>query len=254
MTNDDKQLKNHFKKKEIFTIPNVLTYLRILLIPLFIYLYCFKAMYTEAIILAVFIELTDLADGWIARHFNMVSDIGKTLDPFADKLMQASFVVALAFIYPSAWILFAFMFVKEILLGILALRAVKIAGVVSGSKWYGRLGTWIIDVSMAVLLLWNTIPEHIANIIFAVNGVIMLFCLFMYAIYYEGIVRKAKKDDEVVDKLEEYANKQFEVPKFENLGNPEKREAMKDVRHEYREAKKELRQEKKSKTEEIRKK
>ena len=75
-------------KKEIFTIPNILSLLRLLLIPLYVTIYLnatsAEHYYLSAGILAVSC-LTDLIDGKIARHFNMISNVGKILDPIADK-------------------------------------------------------------------------------------------------------------------------------------------------------------------------
>lgn len=238
------RLFGHFSAKEIFTIPNVLTYIRIILIPVFVYLYVFKEEYTTAIIIAIVACLTDLVDGWIARKFNMTSALGKTLDPFADKLMQGAFVIALVKVYPGALILFGIMVLKELLLAYLSYRVVKQVGIVIGSRWYGRVATWIIDITMAFLLIFNQTPKEYANIIFIVNGAIMIICLVLYAIYCEGVIRENKKNQsDKKDIVGKYANKKFEVPEMSI--NSEKREALKGIRNDYKEAKKEIRQGKK---------
>ena len=85
-------------KKEIFSIPNILCYFRILLIPVFMISYI-NAKETRGYYFAAFIVLlsglTDFADGFIARHFNMVTELGKAIDPVADKLSQAAIVISL---------------------------------------------------------------------------------------------------------------------------------------------------------------
>ena len=86
-------------KKEIFSLPNVLSMIRLALIPLYIVIYLnavdIAHYYISAGILAVSC-LTDLIDGQIARHFNMVTTLGKVLDPFADKATQFTLILCLA--------------------------------------------------------------------------------------------------------------------------------------------------------------
>ena len=108
-------------KKEIFSIPNILCYFRILLIPVFMISYI-NAKETRDYYFAAFIVLlsglTDFADGFIARHFNMVTELGKAIDPVADKLSQAAIVISLMIrIEPMRW-LFLLFAVKELFMGI----------------------------------------------------------------------------------------------------------------------------------------
>ena len=89
-----------FSKKNILTIPNLISLFRILLIPLIILLYCGKKHYTATIMVITISGASDIIDGKIARKFNMVSDVGKVLDPVADKLTQAALVICLIARYP----------------------------------------------------------------------------------------------------------------------------------------------------------
>lgn len=102
----------YIKKSDICTIPNLLTMLRIILVPIFIYYY----MQDEQLIAAILIlacGFTDFLDGYIARHTNAISEIGKMLDPFADKLLQFAIVFVLLFkIQHMKWVFLLFM-VKE---------------------------------------------------------------------------------------------------------------------------------------------
>ena len=77
-------------RKQLFTIPNLLSLLRLCMIPLIIWLYCTQKNYALTAVVLVLSGLTDMVDGYIARRFNMVTDLGKALDPVADKLTQAS--------------------------------------------------------------------------------------------------------------------------------------------------------------------
>ena len=82
--------RKYLKKENILTIPNLLSLIRILLIPFIIWLYCAQKAYLCTIIVIALSGFTDIIDGKIARKFNMVSDVGKVLDPVADKLTQAT--------------------------------------------------------------------------------------------------------------------------------------------------------------------
>ena len=82
-----------FSKNAILTIPNLISLFRILLIPLIIWLYCGKKQYAATIAVVAISGVSDIIDGKIARKFNMVSDVGKVLDPIADKLTQAALVL-----------------------------------------------------------------------------------------------------------------------------------------------------------------
>ena len=103
-------------KKDIFTIPNLLSLFRLLLIPVYITIYTNASgvsdYYLAAMILAVSC-LTDLIDGKIARRFNMISTVGKILDPLADKLTQFSLIVCLSTKHSVLWYLVALFIVKE---------------------------------------------------------------------------------------------------------------------------------------------
>ncbi len=89
-------------KKELWTIPNLITYFRILCIPAYILLMVFAGLNSDPVLLyiafGVFVVAagSDLVDGWIARKFNMTSGIGMVLDPLADKLMHVSVLFCLS--------------------------------------------------------------------------------------------------------------------------------------------------------------
>lgn len=93
-----------FKKDQILTIPNLLSVVRLLLIPVIVWLYCGKQEYTAAVVVILLSGITDIADGIIARKYHMVSDFGKILDPIADKLTQAAIILCLTYNYPLMWV------------------------------------------------------------------------------------------------------------------------------------------------------
>ena len=87
-------MKKLFEGK-ILTIPNLLSCLRLALIPCFVWAYLVRRDPRLTVALLLLSGLTDIADGFIARHYDMVSNLGKVLDPLADKLTQAAMLVCL---------------------------------------------------------------------------------------------------------------------------------------------------------------
>ncbi len=115
-----------FSKEDIFTIPNILTYVRIICIPFFVWMmieYYLDRQATQYLWagfgLFVFASITDVVDGYIARHFNQVSDIGKVLDPIADKVLQCVALIMLVCLLQGVYFLFmALLIVKEVFMAI----------------------------------------------------------------------------------------------------------------------------------------
>ena len=112
------------KKPNNFNVPNALTLLRLLLIPVFIWL-MFTDRMMPALYVFVFASLTDIADGWIARRYNLITDFGKLFDPLADKLMVLSVMASMAIKGIAPWGAIIVLLVKELLMmlgGVLLLR------------------------------------------------------------------------------------------------------------------------------------
>lgn len=187
-------MERRWNKREILTIPNGLSLFRLLLIPLIVWLYCGqKAYFATAVVVAVS-ALTDIADGKIARHFNMVSDVGKVLDPIADKLTQAALVICLISRYRWMWVLLALLVVKECVMLLWGYLTLKFTGTVNSAKWYGKLSTVVLYAVMMVLIFCVDIPESGANLLILLCGIFMLLSLVMYGQFYHGVLRQVPSD------------------------------------------------------------
>jgi cardiolipin synthase (CMP-forming) len=79
----------------VITVPNLLSFLRILLIPVFVALIVHRPTTTTGLVLFAFVVATDWVDGWVARRTGQVSELGKVLDPTADRLAIAAGLIAL---------------------------------------------------------------------------------------------------------------------------------------------------------------
>lgn len=174
----------HFKKEEFFTIPNLMGYFRILLIPLFAWCYLTaegdREYLTAALIVGVS-GLTDLFDGKIARKFHQVTELGKFLDPLADKLTQGVLLLCLASRFPLLWVLVGIFIFKEGFMAVMGALMLRHNGrKLDGAMWYGKICTASLYAVMFLLLLVPKISLTLANTLIVVCGTVMLFTWGMY--------------------------------------------------------------------------
>ena len=173
-----------FNKKEIFSIPNILCYFRILLIPVFMIAYINAKnswdYYFAAVVLLS--GLTDFADGFIARHFNMVTELGKAIDPVADKLSQAAIVISLMIrIEPMRW-LFLLFAVKELFMGITSIVLLKKHNTkMDGAKWFGKVSTFVFYTVMFIIIVFPSLDIGVRDILILVSGIFLLLAFLLYA-------------------------------------------------------------------------
>lgn len=180
-------------KKEILTIPNLLSLFRLALIPVYMLIYLNATQpshyFLSAAILAVSC-LTDLIDGKIARHFNMISTVGKILDPLADKATQFTLILCLAIRYQVLRYLFCLFVVKEsfqLIVGGITLRKGKM---LEGALLWGKICTTVLFVSLIVLVMIPTISEQVVGIFAAVDAVFMIIAFIQYFFAYFGRNKK----------------------------------------------------------------
>ena len=139
-------------KKE--NIPNILTIIRFILIP-FIFTSVVNEDFLATIVIFTISAITDMLDGYIARKYNYITDIGKLIDPLADKLTQMSLLLSLAILKILPWWIFAIVFIKECVMIIAASLMYKKDDVVVYSKWYGKLATVLFYLAIISSLLIN---------------------------------------------------------------------------------------------------
>ncbi len=184
-----------FKKigDEFFTIPNMLSILRILLIPVIIYFYVVKKDYNTTTFVVLFSVLTDIVDGFIARRFNMITDFGKFLDPVADKATQLTVFICLITKFKLMIIPFVVLALKELSSLVIRFVVYKRTEVVDGAKWHGKLTTGLVIATIVLHLLWNDIPGAVSL------GVICFCTAFMvlsFVLYTVDCLKYLKKNEE----------------------------------------------------------
>lgn len=137
-------------QNKILTIPNLLSFFRLCLIPAIIWFYSFKKEYMWAALVLMLSGITDVADGIIARHYNMVSDFGKIIDPIADKLTQIATMFCLITRFRLMWIPLILLIVKEILSAVSGVLTIKKTGNVMGADWHGKVCTVLLYMMMFI--------------------------------------------------------------------------------------------------------
>ena len=176
-------------KKEIMTIPNLLSIFRLVLIPVYVSIYLNATenwqYYLAAGILAVSC-ITDCLDGFIARRFNMISNLGKLLDPVADKATQFALIICLAFRYPLMFLMIALFVVKEGFQLIAMTVNLRKGKAMDGALMSGKVCTTFLFTTLTFMVMLPDIPENIVNLmiwidivflVIAFGDYIMAFCV-----------------------------------------------------------------------------
>lgn len=173
--------------REIFTIPNLLSYFRLLLIPLFVWLYL-RAQSTRDFALAAVVigvsGFTDLFDGRLARRLGQITELGILLDPVADKLTEGAVIFCLATRYRWVVALVVVYLLKEGFMTVAGLVMLRRGKKLDGAKWFGKVCTFVFYLVVFTLILWVEIPLGLANALIALCTGMMLFTFVMYARVY----------------------------------------------------------------------
>ena len=185
-------------KKEVFTIPNILSFFRLLLIPVYIYLYLTAqstAQYVAAGLVLALSCLTDMVDGRIARKYHMISKIGMLLDPVADKATQATLLVCLSMKYPILYPVLGLLVIKESFQLIALIIAFLNGKMLPGALLVGKVCTTVLFVSLIAIVLFPDIPSKIVDLIAVVDACFLGVSFVCYICAYYGKNKKVQDLD-----------------------------------------------------------
>lgn len=185
------------------TIPNWLSFIRIALIPVFAVLFV-QGHQLVAVIVMICAALTDLFDGKIARKFNQVSNLGKILDPIADKLSQMAIVIVLLYTYwenPIKY-LFFFFIVKEVLMLLGGALLLSKGMRPTAAEIWGKVATNVFYIAMIIILAFGengalcnvthfTLPDVVTWVLVALSAVSALVSLLGYV---PGFLKQLKEN------------------------------------------------------------
>ncbi len=185
-----------FNKRDLWSIPNILCYIRLLLIPIFVIKYIRAQEPVEYVQVAIIIfasGITDFLDGFIARSFNMITDFGKLIDPVADKLTQAALIFVL--VVKIKWmflLLILFVVIQLFMLGA-GLVMLKKGKRLNGSKWFGKVSTAVFYAVMLVLVAMPKLKQSIVNVLMLICGVFLALSFALYVREYIRMYRELKE-------------------------------------------------------------
>ena len=164
------------KKRSVFNLPNLLSLLRLAMVPLLLWLYLDREAYLLTAAVVVLSGATDVVDGIIARRYDLITDLGKALDPIADKLTQIAMLYCLGTSFPEIRILLAILIVKEVITGVMSLISIGKTGRVDGSQWHGKLTT----VLLYAMIVDRIVPWLFSVLLTLACAGMMVFSMVMY--------------------------------------------------------------------------
>ena len=143
-------------------IPNMISLLRVGLVPVFVLLYS-QGKILPAMGTLLLSGVSDVLDGAIARRFHMETELGRVLDPAADKLIQAAMMLCASVRFPAVWLLLSLHILRESVLALLGLHVLHVTGRVFSARWYGKGCTALLYAVMIGLLAFPDVPRPMAD-------------------------------------------------------------------------------------------
>lgn len=204
--------KKYFQKNEALLLPNLLCYLRLLLIPVFVTLYCLPTSIVSineyanlyiATAIMLFSAYTDFLDGFIARKFDMRSNLGKVLDPLVDKFMQLGVSIAIVIKFldnPFVYSLLIVFVLKEFWMMIMTIILARANRAFGSAKWYGKVSTFVFFVIVAVLFIGgpfiNTLEngEILIDLLVSISLLFLIFAAVMYTILFSKLLKSGQNE------------------------------------------------------------
>ena len=187
--------KNGKARNQNLTVPNAMSVFRIFMIPVFV-VFSLQNNIPGALVALGLSGLSDALDGFVARRFNQITELGKMLDPFADKLTQGAVAICIAVRYPSICPLLFLFVVKELLMLCGACLLLKNKKKPCAAKWYGKVSTVLFYMSIALIVVLDsfmhvTEPTFIlvSTIALVITGASMIYTFVRYAAIFREILQ-----------------------------------------------------------------
>ena len=188
----------------ILTVPNVITLVRLLCLPLFLYLLFGRDNRAAAATLLALLGITDWVDGYVARHFHQVSNVGKVLDPVADRLLF--FVGAGAILIDGSiptWFA-VLVLVRELVVSLAVVLLALLGARRIDVTWYGKAGTFALMCSVPLFLMSESTVgwADLARVGAWVTGIPGLVLSYYAAFLYVPMGIKALREGRAARRVE----------------------------------------------------
>ncbi len=179
-------------KRENFNIPNMLSFIRIIIIIPFI-IYFLNDEYLSAALMLVISGLSDMFDGIIARKLNQITKLGKVLDPVADKLTLTAVVICMGIEFPEIVPLVIILILKDLSMLIAGSFLLKKEIEPPAAKWYGKLSTIFFYISVIIIVglkaIWGITNPTLSVVLLSITAILMFFALFKYFVIFLDLIR-----------------------------------------------------------------
>ena len=198
MDNDNKMIIAH--KSDLWTVPNLLTYLRFVLVVPFVILFLNQKYLLSAICIGLS-GISDCLDGFFARKLNQVTQLGKLLDPIADKVTLISVMLCMAFYAPNVIPILVVLIAKDVVMLIGGVSLLKRKITPPAAEWFGKLATIVFYFAVCIIVFMKAAINYenllLDDILLSVTAVVMLYALYRYAKIYRELIKedKAKKQN-----------------------------------------------------------
>lgn len=193
-----------FKPSDLYTIPNILTYLRFLLVIPFVYFFIQAkfvnpAYYIVAAICVGISGLTDCFDGMLARKLNQETSLGRILDPAADKFTLIAVAVCMVIYIPALLPLMLVLMVKDLTMMICGLILLSKKIPLPASRWYGKMATVVFYISVSVIIFLKAVYGYenpvLITVLFCITTACMIFALLNYSKLFLDLIKENKKNN-----------------------------------------------------------
>ena len=171
-------------------IPNILSVIRLILVGVFIYTF-YNVSKIAAVIVFICAGITDVIDGILARKFNWITNVGKILDPIADKSMQCTVLLCMS-IGPEPmipWWLTAFFIIKEVTMAMGAIFLFKKKDTVVSSRWFGKLAVCIFYAAIFIIIVAT--PSE--PVVLALCAVTVIFAAIAFISYTRNYFKRSSQ-------------------------------------------------------------
>ena len=186
-------------RNQNLTVPNALSLLRIIIVPFCAWAFVSNDLAAAALLLALS-GLTDLFDGLIARRFNQITELGKMLDPLADKLTQGVVALCLAIRFRSIRVVLLLFIVKELIMLACALVLLRKKKRPCASMWYGKVATVLFYLSVCFILVMDGLLglpwEAFSTYAFFLLGATAMMMLYSAVAYFRIFLEILRSDDQ----------------------------------------------------------
>lgn len=194
----------NFFSKDNFNAPNILSFIRIIIIIPFA-LYFLNDDYLSAAIMLMFSGLSDMFDGIIARKLNQITKLGKILDPVADKLTLTAVIICMGIKFPEIFPLVIILLLKDLSMLIAGSFLLKKGIEPPSAKWYGKISTVFFYISVIIIVslkaIWRINIPALSISLLSVTVIFMLFALFKYFILFLKLINVTVKKKKFFDNI-----------------------------------------------------